>query len=822
MSGRRIQQISLAVFLTTFALLMVEMLLIRVFDVILLPNTGYAVITLAMFASGLAGVYATIKPVSTDADIRKYVSLLALLFAVAIVLLRPALNVTPLVYGHLSSALAKQIVAAGAIYLVLIVPFALSGAILAYVFSAFPAKVRQLYFWDLAGAAFGCVAFLPFLRRLGPGGLMFWAAAASVLASALFSGRRRWSIASIFIASGLVLAPVLKSDGYFEFRMHAWKRGVRTAQLAGQIEFSEWGPISKIDVIDDGLEPGQKHVAYDGGSQSSHFFSFDGDYDRLRHMVLAGFDDLRRHFWRRGVLVSHYLKRDTGAEVLIVGSAAGQETKAALLFKPSRVDAVELVDTVVTLGRGRYAPFIGHIFDDPRVRTHVGEGRSHLRMTDKRYDILQIFSNHTSSNIAAGTGATTPVYLQTVEAYQEYFSHLKDDGILHINHHFYPRLITTAARAWKLMGRTRFQPHVLVYELPDGDTLPTMLIKASPWTAPEVAEVRAFFAVSDRGVPPARMVVDPLDAGASFLAAEFFSGDLSDDLLDRLNYRVQPSTDDWPYFSNIQTQLRPVEPDAARFLDEAMTQAINGRLRYPLGEYALFAVIGIVALLLSTVIVFVPMLLSVSGKERWPAKYVSLGYFSCLGAGFIIIELVLIQIFMKLIGFPLYTFCVVIFTMLAAAALGSIAANRFDVSPARRWVIPFVGVIASGAALLWIYPPVVDAVLSAPTLGRISACVLMIVPLAFFLGMPFPLGILSLETQPSGSVAWAWGANALFTVIGGLAAGVLSIFLGFRMTLSVALGIYLVAFALFAQLRVAWRGASSHTYAVAPVEKLAV
>ena len=249
MSNRRILHISWAVFLTTLALLMVEILLIRVFDVILLPNIGYAAITLAMFASGLAGVYATIRPTTTDAGIRKHVSVVALLFAVAILLARPALNTAPLVYGLLPPGPVKQIAAAVVIYVVLVIPFFLSGLVLAQVFTAFPERIRRLYFWDLAGAAVGSVVFLPFLSRFGPGGLMFWAAAAAVLASALFAGKRSWFLVSSVVASGLVLAPVLKTDGYFEYRMQADKRGVREAQLAGLIEFSEWGPISKIDVV---------------------------------------------------------------------------------------------------------------------------------------------------------------------------------------------------------------------------------------------------------------------------------------------------------------------------------------------------------------------------------------------------------------------------------------------------------------------------------------------------------------------------------------------------------------------------------------------
>jgi spermidine synthase len=807
MTRPRMLQISIAVFLTTLALLMVEILLVRVLEVILVPNIGYAAITLAMFASGLSGVYATVKPLSTDEHIRDHVAILALLFAAAIVLIRPTLNATPLLYGFFPPGPAKQMVAAATMYVVLVVPFFLSGMILAHIFSAFPDKVRRLYFWDLAGAAAGCVVFIPFLRRFGPGGLMFWAAAASVLASALLAGRRRWVIISTVGAVALVLTPLLKSDGYFEFRMQAEKRGVRDAQLAGLIEFSEWGPISKIDVI---RAPGvqvssgtdsSKHVAYDGGSQSSDLFYFDGNVDGLREMVLAGYPRLNRHFWIRGVLASHYFKRDSGAEVLIVGSAAGQETKAALLFNPSRVDGVELVDTVVRLGRENYADFIGNIFKDPRVHNRVGEGRSYLRTTDKKYDIVQIFSNHTSSSIASGTGATTPVYLQTVEAYREYFSHLKDHGILHINHHFYPRMVTTAARAWKNMGRTGFQSHVLVFQRPGEDTLPTMLIKASPWSQGEVDELSAFFDISDGDAPRARRVVDPLHPDATFLSPEFFDGGLSAALLNRIDYQVRPSTDDWPYFNNIQNGFERVAPNRERFVDEAMAGSINGRLAWPLGEYSIFAAIGLVAVVLSAVTVFAPLVLSTTGQNQWQAKYLSLAYFASLGAGFIIIELVLIQIFMKLIGFPLYAFSVVICTMLAAAGLGSMAADRFGISPARRWVIPFAGILACGAALAWTYPLFFDRFLAVSTWQRISASIVMIFPLAFFLGMPFPLGVLSLHNEPRGLIAWAWGTNALFTVAGGVTAGVLSMFVGFRMTLLIALGIYVIAFGLFARLR---------------------
>jgi hypothetical protein len=266
-----------------------------------------------------------------------------------------------------------------------------------------------------------------------------------------------------------------------------------------------------------------------------------------------------------------------------------------------------------------------------------------------------------------------------------------------------------------------------------------------------------------------------------------------------------PPSDNFPYFNNIQNGFRRVTQDPQHFLNEALVQSVNGRLELPLGEYTNFAAVGGVGLLLSVVCIFVPLVWSQAGQERWAGKYVALGYFSCLGLGFIIIELVLIQIFMKVVGFPLYTFSTVIFTMLFGAGLGSLAARRFRIDPETRWMIPFVGVFTSGISLWSFYPNLSALLLAAATPGRIIAAIVMIFPLAFFLGMPFPLGILSLQKQPRGAIAWAWAANSLFTVIGGIAAGVLSLFLGFRLTLLVAFGIYLLAFLLFSKLRLAVR-----------------
>ncbi len=804
-------RLSLGLSLIALGTLAAEILMIRVFEVILLPHIGYAVITCAMFGFGAAGAVATLWPVPEGKDVRRRLALLAVLFAVSLVVLRPALNAAPQLYHQfLSVKILEYLLAGSSLYLLTLAPFFFSGLLLAYLFSAYPSRIRSLYFWDLTGAALGCVIYLPFDRAIGPGGLMFCIAGVILLASALFAGTRRWSLAAVVAALGLFAFPVLRTHGYYEFNGIEDKREVLDAIALGKVEYSEWDPVSKIDVVDN--PPWTKRLQYDGGSQTSDLFRFDGDLGRLRRDLLEGRDSVQHHFWYPTVMAAHYLKRDSDARVLIIGSAGGQETKAALMFNPASVDGIELVGAVVRLGKENYADFVGRIFADPRVNNQQGEGRSWLRASGKQFDIIQIFSNHTTSLVLSGIGASMPTYLQTVEAYKEYFSHLSGNGVLQINHHYYPRMVTTAARAWKEMGRTDFQRHVLIYEYQGGiDLLPTMLIKMSPWTAAEVQQIEDLLASVKDGHAPPRRVIDPLAPGKSFLSAAFFTGELPAALQDELVYQAYPLTDDRPYFNNIQkgfTQRHDVVEDSARFMNRSMAFAINHPFSFvnrdvdfKLGENLMPVAIGGIGALFGLLLILVPLRFSSAGRLHWPSKYLSLGYFALLGAGFIMVELVLIQLFIELLGVPLYAYTTVIFAMLMSAGLGSMAAKRLDISPTRRWSVPFAGVLVMGTLLLLVHPSLFNLFLAAPTAGRIAAAIAMIFPLGFFMGMPFPLGILWLERHPRGAIAWAWGVNGLFTVIGGVGAGVLAIHFGFRLTFVAALGIYLLACIVLATMR---------------------
>lgn len=796
------KKIAFSLFLIALTTLMVELALVRIFDVIWFSNKAYMIITMVMFCFGLAGVYQSLKPMKKDETFIAKLCWIIFFFGLFILLIMPVVNALPLNFRNIQVGSSKDIGYFFIMYFFLAAPFFLSGMIFTVIFSYYSQHIQRLYFWDLAGAALGCLILIPFLPYIGPAGALFLGAGLCWVTCGILANRA--GIKTVLIVLGIAVAaiPFVKSitaetptDRYFEFKHHISKRAVKERIANEDLERSYWDPISKIDIIDDKVS---KHIAYDGGSQSSFLYKFDGDYEKLRNSLPKGTGG---NFTGQSVYLSHLLKEGTDQEVLVIGAAGGQETKAALTFGAKHVDAVELVGYVVHAVKNIYKDFAGGVYNHPNVTTHVDEGRSFLRASNKKYDIIQIFSNHTSSSIAAGSGAMRTSYLQTADAYIEYFNHLKDDGILHINHHVYPRLITTAAKAWKDMGRTDFRKHVMVFQATGRlrDNLPTLLIRMSPWTEGEVAKLDNFFKSH------IEMVENPYDNEGSMLSDEFYSGTLSQETIDFVPFRVTATTDNRPYFRFLRKKWeRYNRAYPEQYMDYSTAAMLTSQFRpgrlIP-NDLEHLVVTSIASLFFALIFVLLPLLFSRAGRERWPNKITSLGYFACLGAGFIIVELVFIQIFMKLIGFPLHTYSAVVFSLLIAAALGSLFSDRFGITPHSRWLIPFVGTICMVFLFILIYPAYFKVFLAFSTWWRVLAAVILILPVGFFMGMCFPLGILAISRQPEGAVAWAWGMNGLFTVIGGIISVVVSLFVGFNLTMLVGALIYVIALLLFSRMR---------------------
>jgi hypothetical protein len=284
-------------------------------------------------------------------------------------------------------------------------------------------------------------------------------------------------------------------------------------------------------------------------------------------------------------------------------------------------------------------------------------------------------------------------------------------------------------------------------------------------------------------------------ANENFLSDAFFSGELPAEIEKRIPYNISATTDDRPFFNHLiktMQQLPAVDKDA--FVNMSVSGLLNSRMQNGLPRDIIHLIVTSgAALVFAAIFTMVPLVFSRTGKEKWQGKGETLLYFSCIGMGFIIFELISIQVFMKLIGYPLYTYTVVVFTYLIGAGIGSVSSEMLQLFERRRYFVCFIGIILSALGIAFGYQASFEYLLTFGTFLRSFCAVLFLLPLTFFLGMAFPLGILATRDKPAGTVAWAWAFNGLFTVIGSITAVILSLYLGFRNMLLFAICCYIVA-----------------------------
>ncbi len=789
------------IFLISAATLLLELTLTRILDVLLWSNMAYVIVSSAIFGFGLGGIVLMLWPMA-DIDTDKLLVATSAGFASLVLLLIPALKWIPADFNDMSVHPVTQLLAFGGLYICLFAPFFASGLAISVMLTRHAERVHRLYFWDLTGAGIGCLGIFVLPSLIGAGETLFVIGGAGVIAALLFA-RKGSRVGPIGALAVVVLVAVTTGfSGHITFKSFvardSWFGG-----SSNRVEFSRWDPIARIDILS--LDtPFLKEILYDRAGQRSRFYSFNGNFEELRQHyfdVIDASDGRNRYNNGKYVALAHWLKQNSSPRTLSIGSAGGQEILAALAWGARHVDAVEMVCTVIDAGKGPYAEFIGHLFTDPRVNVWCDEGRSFLRHSTDKYDIIQLHSNHTIASLANGSGGLTPVHLHTVEAYKEYFARLTRDGILQVNYFVYPRLITTAAKAWsELFPAEDFKRHVLITSgLP---TMSTFLVKRSEWTPDEIAGVRRFLSPEFPDGRTYRIIYAPAEPESINVPNEFFAVPLNPKFEAALPYKVFPPTDDRPFFRDLRKDARWMEPDKEGYVPAETASFMNASLSRTFGakENLHLYVLGGISVVFALVMIAVPLLLFQRKGLGRPETAPALIYFACLGAGFIIVELVLMMKFVLLIGFPIYAMAAVLFTLLASAGVGSYLSERLSRSWGRRTIliIPAFGLIA--VLLIIAFPSLRDLTLGMDRPSRILLVMASIIPIGIPLGMPFPLGIQALHSRAPNLIPWAWGVNGFMTIVGSLLAVILSMKIGFDATLLVAVGIYVVALLSFLML----------------------
>lgn len=762
----------IGVALTSLATLVLELTLTRLFSATMFYHFAFLAVSLALFGSGASGVALYVLRFRTELPGRA-LALFSALFALATVAALLVVLANPI---PPASPGLQTIPPLAAVYGAAALAFFFSGCTITLALSVWAREASRLYFFDLAGAAAGCLLLVPALDLLGAVDTVLLAAVLASLAGIVFAdretGRRvRTAVALVAAATASLLA-----------WNHATGRiGLREAKGLSEagLLFSKWNSFSRVTV----------GVTAD---PDRRLIFIDADAATVLHRDAADNARQERHRDRVEALAYHLGGR---AKALIIGPGGGVDVIIARLFGALEITAVEVNPLVAreVMSAEPFRTFSGRLYEQPGVRLVVDEARSFIRRSDEAYDLILGTMVDTWAATAAGAFALTENNLYTVEAFQDYLGRLAPGGMLSMTRwHQNPpdqllRLVSLGRAALRTAGVEDATAHfIIVRGLPEREqplATATFLLKKTPFTEAEIERAEAFaerlglevlYTPRTRPPGPITTLIEAPDP------REFWSAFPSD---------VSPPSDDRPFFFQSARLSRLLNPRWAR-----------GEWRKTnLGTVVLFVLVGISAVLVA-LFVLGPLLLVRARVEDHAGRASALLYFACLGAGFIVIELALVQKCVLFLGHPAYALTVVLFSVLVFSGLGSALSARIPPERLRPVLVRFLpaAAVLVVAYVLLLGPAFYGLVHLGPS-PRVVLTAAFLAPLGLLLGVPMPAGVRLLAASAPGLVPWAWGVNGAASVLGSAAAVAMAMLWGFDRTLLVGAGLYLGAFLMVAR-----------------------
>ncbi len=213
------------------------------------------------------------------------------------------------------------------------------------------------------------------------------------------------------------------------------------------------------------------------------------------------------------------------------------------------------------------------------------------------------------------------------------------------------------------------------------------------------------------------------------------------------------------------------------------------------GLSALLTLMGISA---GLVLLFIVGPLVVSGDRPGPGWAAWLTYFGALGAGFMLLEVALLQRFVLLLGHPVYSLTVTLFSLLLGTGLGSLFSRRVPAEDVRRAaVLAMGGIVAAAIVAVAALPSIIDAAIAWPLGVRVALAAALMTPTGVLLGVPLPSGMRILAGRRPDLIPWGWGLNGGLSVVGATLAVFIAMNWGFSATLLAGALVYTVAAVLF-------------------------
>ena len=756
------------IFLTAFTTLVWQVLITRIFSATMYYHFVFMSISLAMLGFAGSGICVYLFPSFFSRE-KSNIHL-----ALSSVLFSGTMMAMIFMYVNICFIPEKSLASFYKIlqiFLIVFVPYFFSGLTITLIFKHYAKAITRIYCHDLIGAGLGSLAVVGLLFLYDGISLVFLTAFFAALAALVFATQSsaRWLKQLAGVMAFVALAAFIVNAHTYRFLKIKYING---APETGII-FEKWNPINRVTVTPDDI---QGHPAlrinYDSAA-TAHMHVFEGSIDKTEYL--------------KDIFPSFYFQLRRDADVLVIGAGGGQDVLNAYVNGNQRITAIEINPTIARLNREVYSDINGNLFGHDGIRLFVDDGRNYIRTASETFDIILL--SNADSGVASSSGAFAFVEnsLYTVEAFRDYIEHLRDGGVLLINRWRFHgdletlKILSTCLKALESFDIQHAERHIgiIAEKLDNGWLQALFLFKKTPFSEHELHDIDKL-----REKMGLVWLLDPRTRMDTPFADLLYSSS-PDDFITEYPLRIQPDTDNCPFFFNF---LKP-----SHYVWK-MPQ-VETHFTYPV---FMFKTLFLIIVFMVLVTIFLPMVFfrrSASPyadpvKFRW--SYIL--YFAFLGFGFMLVEIPLIQKSILFLGQPLYAIAVILSSLLVFSGIGSLLASRFDQDVILNRLL-FVLVLLCLLLVCNMYglPILFECFLGKPGLLKIFVAVCSIAPLGILMGMALPIGITLVEKDSPSIIPWVWAVNGACSVLGSVIAWGISLNYGYNITLWAATGMYFAA-----------------------------
>lgn len=789
----------LAVALLSAAVLGFEVALTRVFAVLLRYHFAFLVISIAVCGLGVGGYAAYWL------RRRRSVSLpgIATLFAISV-----AFSLALMLWVIFARFPEAYWVAA----VLVLVPFSLAGAFLAEAFARFSEWSGRLYAWDLAGASLAALAVVGVLQVLS-------AIDACLLMGALgaFSGvfaarsEEKQKGRGDALLVGLALLALIGLNLKFNLldipavppqldkqNLSLADKGMTqplftelgTPGHTSKIIDTRWNAFARTDVVEDASMPGSYYL-YTNGNVPTNMMQWDGNEVTL--------GSIARQFplsdWAFAVAPLRKAEEGTSekssSKVLSIGPGGGLDALLALRHGAGQFDGAEINPSILQLmNEPNYVRYNGGIYQRPEVNVKVADGRAFVRealSAQKKYELL--FSALTKTATAGQGMALLESFIYTTDAFSDYWDVLSEEGQMAIvldNPILTARFFATVLEVLKSRGideKSAMEHVAIIFDERPGPYLFTLTVQKKPFSREqtflleEEARNRSLIPIwipkqaqREEFGPYPQVASGALDLDGFVGIFRSFSQPLD----------ISPSPDSRPFVLDLSLGTLPVFKQ--------------------LTVLALVLALGALAVSWKTGATSQSTSKSTSEAELQSTLHLAKAdifyilYFLALGIGFMLVEIPLAQKLILPLGYPTLALTVILFSVLLGGGLGAWYSQRFEGQRLRSHaILCLLGTTTLTVLGVLLLPALGKFLLPLPILVRCVVTAILLLPLGFLLGTPFPSGLRLFARGRELKVPLIWGLNGVASVVGSLLAAIGAKNFGFSVMLGLGAAIYLLA-----------------------------